>query len=420
MRKSIVALGAILAVCAIAGDSFAQTDPNPAMNKPDKQAWDLFLAVSENAATAGNNNALFETWANDGDTFKTNPAWPSNAAPTPKEAPRALSLVVAALRRPFAPLVVPIQGNVLVGEETRRNRAAFDFIVSNNLYKVSGLKTAFASAAGAKPIPETFPISFPIEAIEVKANWVDVDNLNKYNGFTGSSADAAKEYHVNTAAGKSYALVSMHVISKLVPNWTWATWEHKDNPGRCDIIGCKDSFGAKAPYVPPLASAESKTHYPDCVKSPALEALFVKAHIDPAFLNYCLKGSQPDFIDQSGLAIRLGNSQTENGFVNQSSCMTCHSRASFDATGHPTSFAGFEMLSPNDTSNIGTASVGPINPSWYWSPVGGPPSSPMLADQLIAVQRVSLPADFIWSIPFCAIDDTAQPPETRSRFCSGK
>jgi hypothetical protein len=99
---------------------------------------------------------------------------------------------------------------------------------------------------------------------------------------------------VNSTGGKQYALVSFHIVSKLVQSWTWATFEHKDNPGRCDVLGCKDNFGPVDAYVAPLSSVESQTHYPDCA------------------------------------------------------------------------------------------------------------------------------ADFVWSVPFCAIDDTAQPPETKSRFCSSK
>src|SRR5882672_10290033 len=54
---------------------------NPALNDPDRVSWCLFLYVNSNASTSGNNNALFETWASDHDTFQTNPVWPGPAAP---------------------------------------------------------------------------------------------------------------------------------------------------------------------------------------------------------------------------------------------------------------------------------------------------------------------------------------------------
>jgi hypothetical protein len=387
----------------------AQSDPNPAMNNPDKLAWTLFLSVNADAKTSGNNNSLFETWASDGDTFRTTPVWPTTPAPLALKS-RALGLVLQRVHpgRPFVPEAVP--GGAAT-EETRRNKPDFDFIVQNNLYKVSGLKAAFA---GNKPL------SFPVDSLEVKANWVEVDHLKEFNGFSGTHEDAAKVYHVNSAGGKKYALVAMHVISKLVPNWTWATFEHKDNPGRCDVLGCKDAFGAQQPVVPPLSPVESKQHYPDCVKTLDLMALFRQANLDQAYANYCLKGSQTDFTDATGLSIRLGNSVTENGFVSQASCMSCHSRAAFDNTGKMTSFAGFDPISINLplTQNAGNGPVGPINPSWYWI-AGGPPSFPILAGEG-DILRIALPADFVWSVPFCAIDDTANPPQTTSKFCGGK
>lgn len=410
MRGQVFVAALVVASLVGSGASRAQSDPNPAMNAPDKQAWELFLEVNASAATPGNNDALFETWANDGDTFRPSPVWPSG--PSAKiGGPRAIGLV-----RPH-PLpgrrikVVP-GGKGLVSEETRRNRPDFDFIVQHDLYKVSGLIAAFK---------EGKTLTFPIDSIEVKANWVEVDRLKEFNGFSGTPAEAAKRYHVNSVGGRTYALVAFHIISKLVPNWTWATFEQEDNPGRCDVIGCRDGFGAEVPYVAPRSPVESRTHYPDCAKSAALKALFAKAHIDPAFVHYCLKGAQADFTDATGLAIRVGNSVTEQGFVAQASCMTCHGRAAFDASGHATSFAGFDPLSaglPLGPSNTGNAPVGALHASWFWVPPG-PPYKPVLADEQ-GLARAALPADFVWSIPFCAIDDTAKPPQTVSRFCANK
>jgi hypothetical protein len=408
--KSKIIFVVLCATLSSLSVGYAQNDPNPAMNNPDKQAWDVFLQVNANAPSEGQNNALFETWARDGDTFQPTPVWPTRLSPI-RMAPRALS--VAALRA-HAGLKVAVApgGKQLVGEETRRNKADFDFIVKNNLFKVSGLQAAYQSGT---------PIVFPLDSVEVKANWVEVGRLKEFNGFTGTPAEAAKIYHVNSVGGKAYALVAFHIISKLVPNWTWATFEHKDNPGRCDVIGCSDKYGARDAFVAPLSPVESQTHYPDCVKSAALKTLLTGATIDPAFINYCLKGSQSDFTDPTGLAIRVGNSVTENGFVNQASCMSCHGRAAFDQTGHMTSFAGFDPISlylPL-TDNTGNAPVGAINPSWYWFHKNGPSVHPSLVDDQDLI-RIAFPADFVWSIPFCAIDDTAKPPESKSRFCANK
>jgi hypothetical protein len=387
------------------------------MNAPDMVAWQFFLQVNAGAATAGNNNALFETWANDGDTFRTTPVWPSKGMRVAPAAPRALLSVHQALEQTPSPprgmsaLVLPPRPGDTISEETRRNYSAFEFIVHNGLYKVSGLQAAF----GGKPI------SFPPDAIEVKANWAPVcaDSActkSGIPGYTGDPKNAASLYHVNTASnGKQYALLAMHVISKIVPNWTWATFEHQNNPGRCDIIGCSDAFGAQQAYVAP--NQVPNAEYPACTKTSALQALFAGSTVDKADVNYCLKGSQTDFTDATGLAVRLGNSVTEAGFVQQASCMTCHARAAFDAGGAATTGGGFDKN--------GTTSVGALQPSWFWSTqppnVGNPPlAPPSFTSPTAWSNQIAQAADFVWSIPFCAIDDTAAPPQTVSKRCANK
>ncbi|WP_461333237.1 hypothetical protein [Bradyrhizobium embrapense] len=205
-----------------------------------------------------------------------------------------------------------------------------------------------------------------------------------------------------------YALVSMHVISKQVPNWTWATFEHRFNPGRCDIIGCRDNFGAQTAFVP--SNRIAGQGYPDCVKTAALTAMLSSADIDPVYNNYCLKGSQADFVDNVGLDIRVGNSVTEDGFVATSSCITCHGRAAFKADGTPASQAGFLSFGPNGP----VAPLGPLLPEWYWKFSGQPP----IFEGKPGLTRIATAADFVWSIPFCAYDDTQTPVQPTP--CSGK
>ncbi|MGH6925615.1 MAG: hypothetical protein ACRED5_17955 [Propylenella sp.] len=384
-RAALVATAIVLP-----GTCIAQTNPNPALNTPDELSWQLFIEV--NTSAPGLNNATFETWASDTDTFTANPQFPTVATPLALHAPIVPSLGLAALQESgtLLPAVPPIPG---VGEETRRNQVAFDFIVNSNLHTKSGLKAAFGEM-----------LSFPIDSIEVKANWLPADRIPRFTLNRVQLADVPTYFHVNTGSdGKSYALLSMHIISKLVPNWTWATFENTYNPGRCDILGCRDSFGAVSPVVQP--NATQNQGYPDCDKTPALTALLKAASIDRAFVNYCLKGSQTDFTDNTGLDIRLGNSVTESGFVNQSSCMTCHGRAGFDANGDATSSAGF------DTNG---APLGPIQPTWFWSFSGTPP----IYQGMPGLTRIGTSADFVWSIPFCAIDDSVSPPAKSP--CAGK
>jgi hypothetical protein len=381
----------------------SQDDANPALNFPDKVAWTLFIEVNAGAKSPGNNNALFETWANDGDTFNPNPQWPIAAALKVLRPPILPQIRQRLLLRRGGPTPQVVPGGNLT-EEVRRNRPSFDFIVGNNLHKVSGLKAAFGK-----------PIVFPVDAIEIKANWVPVDRVPTFTNNHVTVEQAPQLYHVNTANdGKQYTLVAMHVISKLVPNWTWATFEHKDNPGRCDILGCTDNFGARQARVEPNPQIDQS--YPDCVKTPALLAMFENGKTEKVYQNYCLKASQTDFTDSTGLAVRVGNSITEQGFVAQALCMTCHARAAFDNTGGATTaFAGFDPVT-------GNAPIGPVDPTWFWAAQGGPPYFPMFVKMPTTFQVTPTlqQADFVWSIPFCAINDASSPPETISHLCASK
>jgi hypothetical protein len=244
--------------------------------------------------------------------------------------------------------------------------------------------------------------------MEVKANCVAVSDIPAFTNNRVTAAQVPQLYHVNTSGGVQYAMVAMHVISKLVPNWTWATFEHKFNPARCDILGCKDAFGAQPAFVP--SNRVAGQGYPDCTKTQALTAMLSSADIDPLYSNYCLKGSQADFVDNVGLDIRVGNSVTEDGFVATASCMTCHGRAVFDKAGKPTSTAGFLSFSANGP--IGP--IGPLLPTWYWTFNSQPP----IFEGKPGLSQLTTSADFVWSVPFCAIDDTQNPIPASN--CAGK
>jgi hypothetical protein len=279
------------------------------------------------------------------------PAAPAGGTVVAEASPKILS--IPALIR-FAPRVPGLQPHVIVGggEEVRRNKATFEFIYCNKLYNRTGLRNAFAAGT---------PISFPTDSIEVKAVWVPVDRVSD-----------PSLYHVNTAGGQQYALVSMHIISKKVPNWTWATFEHKNNAGRCDYMGCRDTFGATTTPVSPQSPVGGQ--YGPCDKTTALKKMFSDAGLPAYWENYCLKGSQVDFTTSTGVPDLLGNSVIEDGFVRTSSCMTCHTRASVKSDGNPGQGAGFlpSGQSPNGTPN----------PSWFEN---------------------TLQTDFVFAVPLMAV-----------------
>jgi hypothetical protein len=393
------ALNSLAIAIALMSTANAQTpDPDPALNNPDKVSWELFASVNRSVPSS-NNNVLFETWAANEDTFRQNPMFPGSAGPpscpstlvaaapaapqpqpalTPVASPKILN--VPALLA-FAPRLQGLQPHVVPGatedqpsEEVRRNQTTFNFIVCNKLHTRAGLRIAFAAGQ---------PISFPPDSIEVKANWVPAGNRSP------------SEYHINTASDKkSYALVSMHIISKQVPNWTWATFEHKDNLDRCDFIGCHDSFGAVVQDVDAHKPPGGK--YDPCTKTPALKKLFADAGLPAKWENYCLKGSQVEFVTSTGVPTLLGNSVTESGFVDTSSCMTCHSRASVNAMGRDSQGAGFvappiPAVCPDGAQALCSPNGAP-NPAWFWANPGQADGS-----------RLALQTDFVWSVALRAI-----------------
>jgi hypothetical protein len=257
-----------------------------------------------------------------------------------------------------------------IGKETRRNREAFDFIVAKGLYTRRGLEAAFGTT-----------INFPIKSIEVKAEWIAVDQLQSWNGVT--RADAASLYHIGAAKigdkTVDVALVALHVISKEVPNWTWATFEHVRNPGRCDAFGCRDGFGALVVDV--KANVKPDGGYPDCIHTVALKELFAAAGLGEVWLNYCLKGTQTNYVTNTGEDSLLGNSVAETLHARiaptKSSCITCHGEAAFDKNGKPAKVR-FE--------------VGVPKPAWF---IGeGTAAAPQFRQ-----------ADFVWAVPLCAVPD---------------
>jgi hypothetical protein len=186
----------------------------------------------------------------------------------------------------------PVEGvfnpaNFSGGGETRMNRATFDFILDdqNQLYNVEGQEKLYADIRAGK----RGPLSFPVESIEVKAMWVPLTDAD-------IKAGKDKQYHVGKDAdGKLYGLLSLHVITKDIPNWFWCSFHHKQG---------------KKPLVPPQDSVGQ----PASLKGTKWE-------------NYGLSGTQTDFVDSTGRVTLLSDPYVENGFE-RSSCITCHAQAS--------------------------------------------------------------------------------------------
>ena len=345
---------------------------NPALVDPDKFNWELFVKISQ-PALAGSSAALWESWASDDDVYgnpNATPIWPA-ATPgllmlktqTKKLRPitqleigrqelRQTTRQGRGRRRSKGPLLqfLPPQ---TASQEVRLNKASFDFIVANNLWYVQGQEAAFQT--GVK-------IDFPTDAVEIKAIWRLITLAEKPRFHWANNPQDGN---------KAYGLIALHIISKELPNWTWATFEQVDNPDRCKVGGCKDSFGLTA----------------DGQVSPSLLQMFANAGMGSEWQNYRLTGSQVDFVDADGQPTLLGNSEIERSFMLSSSCITCHARATIGPPKPGTNrLSIFRRTPPPPTPPDTLASHnGPPDPLWYFSD----PSKPET--------RKYLELDFVWS-----------------------
>jgi hypothetical protein len=319
----------------------------------DAFIWRLFTEFAAPAIKSRPSPVVFETWASDEDTFSKTPHWPGLDEPKKFHASVLASATTPHLIAIDVPCSTP--GNAAVGgfpasgtptpciaEEVKRNRPQFDYIVNNQLNTKAGLAAAFA---------KSFKVVMPTEAISVKGDWIPVQTLLQWIPKLGNVGNIEKLYYTTTSAAVEYALVSLHVSSRQNPNWVWGTFEHQMNPGRCDSIGCFDTFGARIPEVFPNRTAVN-TQYGACPKTPRLKALMVKANLSPVWENYCLKSTEVDYAAPDGTPYALGNSVIEgitgNGTISASSCIACHAYASFGPNGSPTA-AATAMLPFNPT-----------------------------------------------------------------------
>jgi hypothetical protein len=365
MRSLLTSLLGLFALC---GPALAQGETLPWGQQSDMVSWEVFAQITAASGNPKVKKVEFETWASNDDIYKENPArWPTIDAPKQLQASALGERRAVRQARPFVfapeacnpPLGMPPVGDAgkdsgfpagaCIGEEVRRNWASFQYIVSNGLDSTSGMAKAFAN--GLK-------VDLPADAIEFKGDWASVANVVKWLSAKDSSIDAAKvrqNYYTSTittnGVATEVALLSFHVATKQIKNWVWSYFEGQLNPGRCDVIGCHDKFGATDADVKP--NSQANRLYGECQKTDALKALLQNAGTDPVWSNYCLKGSQVSFVKGSK-PILLGNSVIEpiNAIVpiKSSSCITCHGYASFDKTGT----GNFAML--------GTPQVGNLDP----------------------------------------------------------
>lgn len=366
------ALGLLLTAPAAEPDVALLRNASLAVNNPDEFAWRLFIEVCQ-PATPGSRSVVWETWANQEQIYANPneaPVWPTSTAPTKQlRPPRQQAVRAASLGFPPLPDDRVPGGN----EEVHDNRPAFDYIVRNGLWYQEGVLRQAAQPGG---------IHFPQEAVTVKARWQYITDAqkSKYHWAEYQSGGT------NILVG----LIALHVTSKVIPNWHWATFEHADNPGLADYIGVVDTFGLVPPRLYPNPTPNQG--YEGGRLKDSLLQLMQQKQLGAEWTNYRLKGSQVDFTDSTGRDTLLGNSITEEGFVASSSCITCHARSSANLVPQANSNASaWGNLSVFDAN--GQSYHGPVNPDWYWYPIA---KTDRVARQDLRFYQL----DFLWQLGF--------------------
>jgi len=278
---------------------FGDVVTNPAMTCPDAFAWSLFVrAVSE---------GFWENWSTDRQIWPNDPwprcgpdaitenccqelgsshdgspehcpVFPGDTEGLPSHqlqaSSKAHSVTLAnatstddatwddvpdALR---AAVIGDIQDELIY-----RNEVMAQYLFDNELYFTDGLAAVFErnaraveayapyqselidpAASHAAPPPIT-SIVFPISSVMVKINWIAVSEAPTYGIDPNDTQNPFITMNLVPQSGDEedepvpYIAVSFHISSKDTPNWFWTTFEHVANQGRCDWIGCNDSFG---------------------------------------------------------------------------------------------------------------------------------------------------------------------------------
>ncbi|MCB9744394.1 MAG: hypothetical protein H6740_17480 [Alphaproteobacteria bacterium] len=342
----------------------------------DEFMWRALVDFTKPLKPDAASPVLFETWASDADTFSLKPAWPAPDAP---KRFKTSTLLRQKAQHPVIDVPCNPPGSAASGgfptigdpapciaEEVKRNRSQFDYIVNNKLNDQAGLAAAFTAQ---------LDVQMPTDALSVKGDWIPVQTLLEWIPALEGVDTIRELYYTNTSDGVEYAVVSLHVSSRQNANWVWGTFEHEMNPGRCDYMGCYDTFGAKVPEVAPNLQ-ERNAGYGKCEKSDTLSALMQEAGLSEVWSHYCMKSTQVDYNAPDGTPYILGNSVIEgivgNGTVAASSCIACHVYASFGADGAPTA-AATAMLPFNPTGEpYAQALEGSLKFDFMWGVLNAP------------------------------------------------
>jgi hypothetical protein len=340
-------------------------------------SWEIFAAI--NCRMLGTNHLAWENWPEQTVVYSTAPL----TGRTPVRRFHTSLLERALTHRGVGRALVidpsqdcaPMGGQNFIPAAVQQQMAAFTICEEVHLdptaarfIRSHGYQHRSVQAAAAD-------IEFPTSAVEVKADWIPATDF-KTPPFscTNPPADLYVESVVTNGTPVCYALVGMHINSKLLPDWVWATFEPQNaltNSMRCKLYGsCQDGWGAR----PPVSRGGTT------VLTPAALALMNSPLVPRAFLNYRLDGAQTHFLLPTGQPSLLGSSiiEGENAgvAVGQASCITCHSSSLING---PVKTDAVSYFGATGIKLIGTACQ--PNQGWHkrdfvWSMLLASPAGP--------------------------------------------
>ena len=330
-------------------------DARQALFEPDGYAWRLFVALNWPADVRNREpdvgkvlgapgSVVWEVWRNVNKDAPDPVFTATGADPGPwLTGPVAVASVTRrsnqfepfnrtrrfaeqATRRPGDPATafVPTEPGA---QEVRMNRQAYTFVRDNGFYRQAALRAAIANGK---------PINFPAGAKEVKAVWSKLDNPADKDRYHWA------EVVPNNGAPEVWGLIALHITTKDIPQWFWATFEHIDNKTRRGRVNWQTASVDRAACPAPPHGCDG-----------------VPQNLGLAgtkWANYRLRGTQTNFTDMLGNPTILANAQIEPQ-QQTSSCMTCHARAGMNREGEP--------LSADELA------VGAPKREWYFDRVTG-------------------------------------------------
>jgi hypothetical protein len=243
--------------------------------------------------------------------------------------------------------------------ETRLNRTAFEYIRDHELYDLDGQLSLLRR--GIPPV-------FPAESVEVKAQWrpIATDQRARYHTLTITLRNGQQ---------RLLGLTALHIATKDLPNWFWATFEHEDNessvvPAESWVHPSRDEFACRGDSS-------------DCNRAPRGIGLD-----GTVWEHYRLRGTMVSALDAQGRPALLANSQLEAGVQHSASCVTCHARASIGLIdGKAARLTVLDARGEPLEGDSRRGFVGSAQDTWFFS-----------HDEGRAGERVYLPLDSVWSL----------------------